>query len=156
MPQGAPDYFSVIDIRAQTLARIINRPVYGSARIAEALKVLDPYESVDLVTVLGQGRFYSMEVLGDLDANVRDVQWTLHIDGYNVVGYSFNLLRMWGLNQVGFGGVALVQDDDTLIRYTAVILGEFTFESVLKAGATEINGATGTRVSVKVRYSLVA
>lgn len=81
MSYGAPDYFSVIDIRAQTLARVLNRPTYGGALFEDVQTTANPSVLKELINIEGTGMIYGFSLISVCAVQHTDSYIKTEIDG---------------------------------------------------------------------------
>jgi len=143
-----------LNLKAQDLAEIINRPKYGAANIAAGYATVDPSESKILTTVSGKGVTYGgyWYLNPSIPHNTDFCQ--VVVDGNLIPAAQFDWWNRLNFTQPGNGVSFLTcYDPDTLYYAMSLIFG-ITFETSF---AMRYFNAQGAAVTVQYRliYALV-
>jgi len=160
MPRGAPDFFSVIDIRAQTLAQLLNRPVYGSARVcsSDGWVTVPAASAKILCNISGTGMIYGGSAWArgvEGTTALHNYDWFVFIiDDEPMGAYVFRDLNVWELKKAMGLAPYLARYDTAANCYSVIIPYGFTFEFSFQL--EYVNKATeDAEVIYKVYYALI-
>lgn len=122
---------ALMNIKAQDIAEIINRPKYGGAVVSEISLVINAGYAGSLVNVSGKGMLYggTIHVDGNTSHSTDDV--ILRIDGSTVKWTAYDKLKKYGCTKPHTHLVWLNVYDDTIFRYSVGFMYGITFESSL-------------------------
>lgn len=133
MAKGAPDYYSTVNIRLQELARLLVRPVYGSALTDTYIDFIAADSTVTLFELTGSGQIYGVSInSASPDESLASNKVDIWVDGERQFMESLLWLNA-GPSQLDRGLFPVcTQYDDVDFFYTVVIPGEVTFEESFK------------------------
>jgi len=156
MAHGAPDWWSRahIDIIAQALAYLEQRPMYGEAKMVEGDVLISANSSGTLVQITGKGKLYSgyIRIVTDHSVKKDAIRW--YIDGnliYETTWWDF----------IRFGASRPYESlmwancyDEVNNYFTAGLMSDITFEESLKL-TYENNSDYNVIVYCNLTYTLM-
>lgn len=117
-----------LNVKAQDLAEIVNRPKYGGALQKEDTVELTTEEENTFVTVEGKGMIYGGFIMS-LDSNIIDTDSPrIYVDDQPISKWSWDSLKRYGLTEPNASIISLSSYDIISPVYTAVIRYGITFE----------------------------
>lgn len=150
-----PDFtqHAFIDIVAQSLGHILNRPTYGGALDATSWKNVDATATTPLIEVLGEGTLYSGFLTISATGAIRLDKWNFIIDG-DIIGVR-QFGRLFDSNIVGFygPGIYCTRWNAVTHHYAFVLSGGITFETGFSVTYYEFSGRT-PEIRCGVAYAL--
>jgi len=143
-----------LNLKAQDLSEIINRPKYGKAQLSYAAVPCAANATTPILTVSGKGIIYAGDVSVEHTSTQRSSSPRLTVDGEDIFWYSFLALMKWRIpNGNACVGILNVYDDTGFI-YAAGFRYGITFESSIALSYTEAHGSTPT-VGGGLVYALI-
>jgi len=156
MASGTPDWygFRMVNIFAQDLSEIINRPTYGAAQRSAGGTSATPTGLTTLVTVSGQGMIYGgylyVDGTGTCDTDI----WQITVDGTVMSASSLFQVNKRKITDKHMDILYEVNYDDTSFLYTHGIMPAITFETSFDIKYSETNGRTPVVVATVI-YALI-
>lgn len=156
MAYGAPDWWSRshIDIIAQTLAEITQRPKYGGALLSSWDGSVNNNAKTELISVTGKGMIYA----GNLWLNPLQTQANsyveLEVDGTSIAYTQFVAMNTYSWTTPQGHPFFLTKFDDTTFYYSVLFMYGITFESGFRILYDEKHGRNPT-VGAKMRYAVI-
>lgn len=151
-----PDFtqYSYIDIYAQTLGRVLNRPTYGGAQVSTVVQVATANDDTELISIVGEGMLYggSLAVWGNLTQE--DSYWKNVIDGNTQSPTVFSILSQFNMSQPHGSSPIVTRYDMVNYEYGFIIPYGITFEESFVCYYHESHGDTPT-VMMVLTYALV-
>jgi len=154
MPTGFPDWQVPINISAQELEEIINRPKYGSAQIAAGSKQLTPFGTATLVSIAGTGMIYGGYIYCSGASSQRNDIPFIEIDGVALSIVDLTNLQKRGTDEKYTDLLYLKKFDDIIFDYTVSLVYGITFETSVTLKWGELAGATPTAFG-RLYYALI-
>jgi len=153
--KGDADGNLTLNLKAQDLAEIINRPKYGAAQRADVSTSVPPDTTATLINITGKGMMYGgyEETTGD-DTNNLDSPQIL-IDGNNFFMECFSNLNSWHLGTEGGSPIVLIRYDTTQGLYGVDIKYGYTFESSCTLKYRNASGTSTAYINAALYYALV-
>ena len=129
MAKGAQDYYQIVDITAQTIARIATRPTYGGAIGTYAAGAIANGVNQEMIGISGQGILYGGYVKIWSSVPVVDLRLYMKIDGNSVPDIAVDNINKFNISKpCGFMPI-LMMHDDVNHYYSYAINGGLTFET---------------------------
>jgi len=130
MAHGAPDWWSRahIDIIAQALAYLEQRPIYGEAKNAEDTVLIPANEGGSLVKIIGKGKLYSGIIHIATNHSVKEDHIRLYVDGNSIYETTWENLIRFGVSRPYDSLMWASCYDEVNYRYAASFMGDITFE----------------------------
>jgi len=143
-----------LNVKAQDLAEIINRPKYGAAQRATADVYVTASAETVLISVSGKGIIYGGRVtlISATEPNLDDAR--LYVDGQRIADSHYSVMILNNLARLGCEVLSLTCYDTDSGRYTLGIAPGITFESSFSLSFWEYYGET-PYVFGAVIYALV-
>lgn len=143
-----------LNLKAQDLSEIINRPKYGGALQSSATVNLTASGENVFVTVSGKGILYGGFIMS-LDSNIQTLdEPRIYLDGQLLSRWSWDSLKTYGLIQPDASIISLLVYDTTSPVYTAVLRYGITFESSISLRYW-CTTATSRYLTYSLLYALV-
>jgi len=154
MANGSKDWQSQVNITAQDLDKITNRPSYGAAvRESFVFPVLTTETKICL-TVLGKGVIYGGDFGTTQSVKQGSNRVLLEIDGNELKGTNIDVDLQRGVYQIYTSPLYLILYNDVEFRYNYGIMPGLTFESSVVLKFLN-NGAQTDVVLGELVYALV-
>lgn len=153
-----PDYpdftqYAFIDIVAQTLGEVINRPVYGGALVSVVMKAVTANADTELISITGEGMIYGGCIAVWGGGQQKDSIWINEIDGNEQCPATFDILFTYNMGQPHGTSPIITRFDEVNYQYGSILPYGITFEEALKAIYREEHGGTPTVLAV-MTYAL--
>lgn len=143
-----------LNIKAQDLSEIINRPKYGAANKLEAIVTVVAGTSTLLGTITGKGILYGGHLWVQPSNAAPFDSLMLKIDGTTLLGSKFGHMHELSINKEHAAGVYELHYNHTLRHYCVGIMPGITFESEVEFYYSEGGGFTPTP-RLNVIYALI-
>ena len=129
MVSGFKDWDVPVNISAQTLDQIINRPKYGGSVSINTTVLNLGIGTTSLLTVSGTGMIYAGFLFADCDALNNQLKYELKIDGTTI--QSIDMLDLFNFAKPGPNSspFSIALFDEVNFHYTVHFKYGFTFES---------------------------
>lgn len=139
MPTGMKDFWSgsQVDIVAQALYAIQNRPTYGGAQSANGNWSAQTNELKTLVSVTGTGMLYGGYIEANASSGVQNNRVYLNIDGQVLISHLISTLNTYNINDYPRYSMYLIEGGGTDAHWVVSLTPGFTFDSSMKV---EIRG----------------
>jgi len=133
MASGFQDWDVPVNINAQTLAEIINRPKYGTAQVLHYDGIVAPSTLQSLGTISGQGMVYGGNCYWESTGDAKDASISLLIDDVVFIGFSPNTLTNQGVSAENsyyfYVGKYDTYNNQYLVSFSRGITFETSFEA---------------------------
>jgi len=143
-----------LNLKAQDLSEIINRPKYGAANFAGGEIVVTANAETLLTTVLGKGIIYSGSFFTAWTSSQENSNVRLYIDGTLISSPRWGGMFTWAQASIHNTVIYLLCYDSVNFKYSAAISPFITFETSVTLKYLERHGGTPT-VNGGVWYALV-
>ena len=151
-PQNIPQ--TDVDVTAQTLGQIINRPKYGGAVLSAGSAGVWANSSRKLVGIDGKGMVYGGSVWLDASGSQSNSQVLMVLDDGLIEGLSFVRLKDYGVVNPRSAVISLNVFDGENYIYSVGISYGLTFETGLDLWYKEEHGLAPT-VHYRIIYALI-
>lgn len=154
MPTGFQDWDVPVNINAQDLGEIINRPKYGTPAVSS----VDTSTSFDglkqFVSISGKGMIYGGFVVmdGDQDQSTSILQLT--VDTIPIFDDAISDILSWGVSLPLLGHAFLLKYDSVNFIYSFGLGKWITFESSFKVVINR-QGGGNTNFHSRIVYALI-
>lgn len=153
-----PDYpdftqYAYIDIIAQSMGRLLNRPTYGGAKRSNVLQVVAPNADTEFISVAGEGMVYGGYMAVWANMTQSNSKWGMLIDGNDLFSPGFGIIADFNLMKPYGVSVFMTCYDVVTFRYGFILPYGVTFEESVVISYREGNGDTPL-VMVDLTYAL--
>lgn len=155
MAKGAPDYFNVVDIALQDLARVVNRPTYGGAKVSIFQGTATANADTLLFSISGTGMLYGGCIYITCTATQKSGIWYNVCDGNPQCPVTLNILNEARMVMPHGTSPILTRFDEVNFVYGCIIPYGITFESSFVSYWREQDGNTPNVVAV-MTYGMVS
>jgi len=143
-----------LNLKAQDLSEIINRPKYGAANQSLFSDVVAEGTDGTLLNVSGKGILYGGYINADSLVSKKTDYFFSLIDGVTFTSQTFYQLMYHGVTYPTSNIFQLMLYDDTNFKYSVCLMSGITFETSLKIVYHNAS-ASGVSVYSKIFYALV-
>lgn len=154
MPTGYKDYSVPINISAQELAEITNRPKYGGVVRGYLYSAVPAGDTVTLLNVSGQGMLYGGHLYISSTASIASVIPYLYIEGATIVNTPLSNYDTRNLSKPHVSPSYLISYNNTTFKCTIAYSYGYTFETSLKLNFVNM-APQSTIVSGALYYALI-
>jgi len=151
-----PDYtqHAFIDIVAQSLGRILNRPTYGGAQVSTVMQAVGASTDTELISIAGEGMIYGGCVAVWAGMTQENCMWLSTIDGNAQCPAPFQVLARFNMGQPHGTSPITTRYDGINFEYGFILPYGITFEETAVFSYREAHGDTPTVLMV-MTYGLV-
>jgi len=121
-----------LNVKAQDLAEVINRPKYGAATASQGSKICAVVNTTVLTTISGKGIIYGGNVYLHPDVSHKNDYVQLIADSAPLIAYIFDNQNKYNLTHPAVSSLFLTCFDDTNFIYSNALSPGVTFETSLE------------------------
>ena len=166
MAHGSPDWHKLsdvdilaqsvgdihINVAAQDIAQIINRPTYGGANVSTYDSNPPTSTTTELISITGQGVIYGGYIwIHDGTSRYND-SFILHVDGVDIFNITSYYLRTLNFSKYENTPLRMCVYNEYMKYYLATIQNDITFESNFKIKYANAGGGAST-VTAQAYYA---
>ena len=151
-----PDFtnYSYVDLFAQTLSRILNRPTYGGAQVSTVVKAAVANDDTLYMAIDGPGMIYGGCVAVWAGMTQEHSMWLATIDGNAQCPAPFDILARFNMGQPHGTSPICTRYDMINFEYGFILPYGITFEENAVFSYREAHGDT-PMVMMVMTYALV-
>lgn len=154
MAKGFTDWDVPVNINAQTLGEIINRPKYGAAQQVTFDDPVTANGNTELLSISGTGKIYGGVVFASASASSKGSTPSVSIDnrGFIMQSYEDMFNKQFISEQMNYFFLTMFDDID--FNYSVGLSNDYTFETDFKLFFTRHFGIL-TDVLAVVNFALI-
>jgi len=144
----------MLNLKAQDLAYVVQRPMYGQAKIASGYKDIPASTTETLLTISGKGKTYGGIIYIDTDHTCELNHVVINVDSELLVDFALGNLNKWAISRPNDFLIWLTCYNDENYIYGVGIANDITFESSFEV-KYQNTSASAVRVYYILSYALL-